>query len=46
MTGNDLIAAGLAPGPALGAVLDRLLDAVLTDPRLNEKDKLLELARK
>ena len=31
---------------ALGAVLDRLLDAVLTDPRLNQKDRLLELARK
>jgi len=46
VTGDDLIAAGLAPGPALGAMLDRLLDAVLTDPRLNQKDRLLEIARK
>lgn len=45
VTGDDLIALGLPPGPALGATLDRLLDAVLVDPRLNEKDRLLELAR-
>jgi tRNA nucleotidyltransferase (CCA-adding enzyme) len=45
VTGNDLIALGLPPGPALGATLDRLLDAVLLDPSQNNKAKLLELAR-
>jgi tRNA nucleotidyltransferase (CCA-adding enzyme) len=46
VTGNDLIALGLPPGPALGATLDKLLDAVLADPSQNDKQKLLELARK
>ena len=46
VSGDDLIALGIAPGPALGAALDRLLEMVLVDPRLNQKDRLLELARK
>lgn len=41
--GNDLIAAGCPPGPALGGVLDRLLDVVLSDPSLNTRDRLLTL---
>jgi hypothetical protein len=45
VTGDDLMAMGLAAGPALGAMLDRLLEAVIVDPGLNEKGKLLELAR-
>ena len=45
VTGDDLMAMGLPAGPALGATLDRLLEAVIVDPRLNDKDKLLELAR-
>ncbi len=45
VTGNDLIAAGLAtPGPALGALLDGLLARVLDDPPLNQRDRLLEVA--
>jgi hypothetical protein len=44
--GDDLVhALGLAPGPHLGAVLRRLLDAVVEDPRLNQRDRLLALAR-
>lgn len=42
--GRDLIGAGILPGPLLGAVLDRLTEAVIDDQSLNEKDKLLALA--
>jgi len=37
-------ATGLQPGPAVGRVLDRLLDAVLEDPTLNSPPDLLRLA--
>ncbi len=44
--GDDLMAAvGLAPGPAVGRLLDDLLEAVLVDPMLNERGRLLGLAR-
>lgn len=43
--GSDLIAAGIAPGPACGAVLERLLDAVLRDPSRNERETLLRMVR-
>jgi tRNA nucleotidyltransferase (CCA-adding enzyme) len=35
---------GMEPGPAVGAVLARLLEAVLDDPTLNRRERLLELA--
>ncbi len=45
--GNDIMTElGLAPGPRVGIILDELLQSVLEDPRLNERDKLLEIARK
>lgn len=44
--GNDLKALGLRPGPELGRLLDVCLDAVIEDPRQNERARLLELARK
>jgi len=44
--GDDLIAElGLAPGPEIGRLLDGLLQAVLDDPALNNRDTLLRLAR-
>ncbi len=44
--GRTLIAElGFAPGPALGRVLDRLLERVIDDPSLNERATLLRLAR-
>jgi len=44
--GNDLIAElRLAPGPTLGRLLDRLLERVVAEPRLNERAILLDLAR-
>jgi tRNA nucleotidyltransferase (CCA-adding enzyme) len=43
--GNDLKEQGLRPGPEFGRVLEACLDAVIEDPALNEKDRLLEFAR-
>ena len=44
--GDDLIAElGAQPGPRLGAVLERLLDAVVEDPALNDRPTLLLLAQ-
>lgn len=37
---------GIPPGPAVGAVLSQLLDAVLDDPALNERERLLQIAEK
>ena len=41
MKGDDLIAAGVRPGPDVGEMLARLLDEVLDDPERNTKDYLL-----
>ncbi len=46
ITGRDLIASGVAAGPAVGATLARLLDLVLDDPTLNTREHLLELAHR
>jgi tRNA nucleotidyltransferase (CCA-adding enzyme) len=44
--GNDLISEfGVEPGPRLGTVLDRLLEAVVEDPALNDRPTLLLLAQ-
>jgi tRNA nucleotidyltransferase (CCA-adding enzyme) len=44
--GHDLAdELGLAEGPAVGVILDRLLDTVLDDPSLNDRSALLQLAR-
>ena len=43
--GNDLIAAGIEPGPNLGSMLAGLLVDVLTDPSLNTKERLLKRVR-
>jgi len=42
--GEDLLAAGVPPGPAVGQTLRRLLDSVLEQPELNTRDALLRLA--
>ena len=42
VTGSDLIAAGVAPGPRIGEILDFLLQAVLKDPEQNQKEILLK----
>lgn len=41
VTGTDLIKAGVKPGKQIGEILDRLLQEVLENPELNEKELLL-----
>ena len=36
---------GIGPGPQLGRILDALTDRVIADPRLNDRPRLLSLAR-
>jgi hypothetical protein len=43
--GRDLIGIGFREGPELGRVLRTLLEEVVDDPALNERDVLLERAR-
>jgi tRNA nucleotidyltransferase/poly(A) polymerase len=45
VTGDDLIGLGFTPGPALGAALQSLLDAVLDEPECNTRDELLARAK-
>ncbi len=46
LNGNELMRElGVTPGPKVGAILAALLSAVIDDPTLNEKEKLLVLAR-
>ncbi len=47
INGRDLIQElALKPGPVIGEVLDALLEQVLSDPNANERDALLEAARR
>jgi len=45
VNGRDLKRLGLRPGREMGDILNRLLDLVLDNPVLNEKQQLLDLAR-
>src|SRR5881296_560866 len=40
--GDDLIAAGVRPGPEVGEVLQQLLSAVIEDPARNTREHLLQ----
>ncbi len=44
VSGRDLIEAGMQPGPELGRTLQLLLEKVLEDPGLNNREYLLGLA--
>lgn len=45
--GNDLISAlGLAPGRIVGEIIAHLVEKVIDDPSLNERDRLIEEARR
>ncbi len=46
VTGSDLIKEGYRPGPGLGEELQSLLQTVLDEPSFNQKDILLQLAKK
>ncbi len=43
--GNDLKTLGLEPGPEFARILEECLDAVIEDPSLNVKDRLLDKVR-
>lgn len=43
--GRDLIDAGIKPGPVMGEILGKLLEKVLEDPSLNDREKLLSIAK-
>ncbi|MCR5202829.1 MAG: CCA tRNA nucleotidyltransferase [Lachnospiraceae bacterium] len=45
ITGSDLIKDGMKPGPGIGEVLNRLLDMVIDDPKLNDYEVLLSKSR-
>ena len=46
INGRDLMhELKIEPGPDMGSILNRLLDAVLSEPELNNRDSLLALAR-
>ena len=46
VTGSDLIAAGMNPGIQIGEVLQELLDKVIENPDMNQKNVLMELIQK
>ena len=46
ISGNDLISLGIPPGKTIGIILNELLEAVLEDPDLNTREKLMEIARR
>ncbi|MBQ8527397.1 MAG: CCA tRNA nucleotidyltransferase [Lachnospiraceae bacterium] len=46
VSGQDLIALGMKPGPQIGDMLGQLLDLVLEDPAQNTKENLLSVASK
>ena len=43
--GRDLIDLGIKPGPAMGAILYELLNKVIDDPALNDREVLLEIVK-
>lgn len=45
VTGKDLIALGMCPGPEIGGLLKAALDQVLEDPGKNTKEYLLDFCR-
>jgi len=46
INGNDLIALGVKPGKGLGAILKAAHEAVLDNPELNERERLIAFAKK
>jgi putative nucleotidyltransferase with HDIG domain len=46
VNGRDLMEAGIPSGKKLGIILQNLLEAVLEDPEMNTREKLLETAKR
>ncbi|MBP7095575.1 MAG: HD domain-containing protein [Spirochaetia bacterium] len=46
VSGNELAAIGVPRGPVMGRMLAELLEAVMEDPSLNERDRLLLIAER
>ncbi len=46
VSGKDLIALGMVPGPAMGRLLKEMEDMALDDPETNEKNRLLAYAKR
>lgn len=44
ISGEDLKQLGINPGPPMGNILNKLLDMVVDDPILNDRDTLLKIA--
>lgn len=44
ISGRDLLALKLPEGAQMGIILDKLVEAVIRDPRLNQRETLLNLA--
>jgi tRNA nucleotidyltransferase (CCA-adding enzyme) len=45
INGTDLITLGIKDGSDIGRVLDKLLQKILDDPELNQRDILLQFAK-
>lgn len=45
ISGKDLIAIGVKPGPDMGRILKALLDRVLEEPELNTREQLLAIVK-
>lgn len=45
ITGDDLMKLGIEKGPSIGKILNQLLEMVIDNPELNEKEKLSSIAR-
>lgn len=45
VSGKELIALGVKPGPAMGELLQELLNIVLEEPEKNTRDDLLEMVK-
>ncbi|MDR1108288.1 MAG: HD domain-containing protein [Spirochaetaceae bacterium] len=45
VSGKDLLEIGITPGPRMGIILGELLETVISDPDLNTREKLLQIAK-
>ena len=45
ISGKELMELGMKPGPQIGDVLKNLLDKVLDEPELNEREQLIKLVK-